>query len=113
MRHRAELAADARRDGHARSFSQACRLGLDDALERPSQEARRLERVGELAQHAIDFFDPPVERAQVASRRLACPGLELGTKPAEVGCQGCDVLQGAVVEIESESGKSSLTGRYE
>src|SRR5213076_2354544 len=101
----------------ARALGEGRDLVVDHDWQRAANEAARLERVRELAQNTIELPDAPVEIVQPADADLpVLIGQELLELPAhevEVGAEGRDVLQRAVVEVEGQPTEPPLARAHE
>src|SRR5207245_2661200 len=93
--------------GYTRSLGEGCDLVADDEGKRPPDQAARLERVRQLAEHAVEFPDPCLEvvdprdadRLTLGRQKLG----ELSPDEEEISAEGCDVLERPVVEVERQA----------
>ncbi len=105
-RQRVRIAADLELGGDSRALGEVVDLAVEDLAERAADDALRLERVSDLAQLPVELDETAREVVEAAVRLVAVvvedEGVDLLLQELDVGCQGEDVLDRPVVQVEAE-----------
>ena len=113
-RERVGLATDLEVGLDAGALGEGVDLAMEDLAERTADHALRLERVGDLAQVAVELDEPCGEVVEAAGRLFAVPleheRVDLLLEEADVRGEREDVLDRAVVEVEAEPHEAALRG---